>query len=567
MGLFGTLSQSSAALRVAELGLHVVGNNVANSNTPGYLRQELVQLPTEAVRVGGLLKGSGVRPGGIVQQIDQALFGRMQTASSDVQSSSRVTQGYSDLELVLNELGDRNLDNELTAFNASFHDLLNNPSNLSLRQLVVSHGERLADYMGELQGRVQDLAVEVNLEIPRVVDEVNKLTRKIAQLNFEIVELEGGRTLGSDASGLREQRYEALSDLAELIDIRIQEQDTGSVTVLVAGDYLVAEKDFREVAARQMDDSASDDQRLVIELVDTDSPLEVTSGKLAGIYHARDEVFNGFLETLDSFAADLARTVNTVHSQGQGARGFAQLRTAAAVDDSTAAIDAAGLDFAPSDGSFSIDLRDGEGKLIRQQRIDVRVAAGGAASTLESIAADIDQIDGIDASVDVDGFLTITAANADDQFTFGSDTSGFLAAAGLNTFFTGTTAAELRVNSVLTADASLLALSRGGPDNDTENLKELVDLIERPTDPLGGRSLREIQHATSAAVSHEVNLQRAIGQGLQSYHSALTSDHLSITGVNINEESIKMIGYQRAFQASARVVSTASDLLELLTML
>ena len=75
MSLFATIQTSANALQVSELGLQVVSNNVANANTPGYIRQELVQSTGPAVLVGGVLLGYGVRANGVIQKFDDFTAG------------------------------------------------------------------------------------------------------------------------------------------------------------------------------------------------------------------------------------------------------------------------------------------------------------------------------------------------------------------------------------------------------------------------------------------------------------------------------------------------------------
>ena len=95
MGLFGTIQQSSGALQAAQIGLQVVGNNIANANTPGYIRQQLEQSSAEAVRDGSLIKGHGVRPTGIVQMVDKALAERMFNAKTALAGSEALDKAYS----------------------------------------------------------------------------------------------------------------------------------------------------------------------------------------------------------------------------------------------------------------------------------------------------------------------------------------------------------------------------------------------------------------------------------------------------------------------------------------
>ena len=74
MSLFGILQLSGNALNAASLGLQVTGNNIANANTPGYLRQQLNLAPTEPQQLGGLSVGLGVSVTGITQQIAKVRF-------------------------------------------------------------------------------------------------------------------------------------------------------------------------------------------------------------------------------------------------------------------------------------------------------------------------------------------------------------------------------------------------------------------------------------------------------------------------------------------------------------
>ena len=60
-----------------QIGLQVTGNNIANANTPGYIRQETVYTPAPVQRIGGLVLGLGVEVDGIVQKIDKFVQDRL----------------------------------------------------------------------------------------------------------------------------------------------------------------------------------------------------------------------------------------------------------------------------------------------------------------------------------------------------------------------------------------------------------------------------------------------------------------------------------------------------------
>ena len=68
-------------------------------------------------------------------------------------------------------------------------------------------------------------------------------------------------------------------------------------------------------------------------------------------------------------------------------------------------------------------------------------------------------------------------------------------------------------------------------------------------------------------ITQDISLQRGKSDGLNNFYKALESQHLSVTGVNMDEEAIKMIFYQRMFQANSKLIKTSSEILELLVNL
>jgi flagellar hook-associated protein 1 FlgK len=281
---------------------------------------------------------------------------------------------------------------------------------------------------------------------------------------------------------------------------------------------------------------------------------------------ARDTVFGEYVESLDQTASALIRAVNEVHSQGQGRQGYSELLSSIAADTGVPLVDA-GLAWTPRNGTFDMSVVDDSGQVISNHRIAVRMLGQVSDSTIASIVAEIDAIDGITASVTSEGRVEILSDSPTAGFTFGQDTSGFLAAAGINTFFVGQSAVDIAVNDALKQDADFLAISSNGIGEDTDVLTKLIDIIDRPLDHLDGVSVRESYEDSIAGLGQKISLQESATEGLRNFYATLQSQHLAITGVNIDEESIRMISYQRAFQASSRVIATASEMLELLVTL
>ena len=562
MSLIGTIQQSAGALQAAQIGLQVVGNNIANANTSGYIRQELEQASASAVRDGGLIKGLGVRTTGIVQTIDKALVERMYQAKSALDGAEALQRAYSQLEEITTDLDNSGLSQQLSLFNNSLHELSAQPADRALREFVVLQGDTLASNIRRTHDAVLERRELWDGELANMTSKINDLSRRIAELNIQIAGIEGGGLIQSDATGLRDQRYRDLEELAGIVNINVQEQSSGTVSVFIGGDYLINSGNYREVYTAYNDKLKGTEVRII----ETDSPLQAKEGMLVGTMRARDSVFGEFVDTIDAMATGLIRSFNELHSQGQGRRGFSEV-TGFSRTEPVVPLTRAELPWSPKNGTFDISVVDDAGELVSTHRINVQMLDQIDDSTVSSIVADIDAIPGIQASVTSDGRVQIASESPVARFTFGEDTSGFLAAAGINSFFTGQNAANIGVNSQLLDDSDYLAISAGGIGADTEILNQLVDLVDKPLDTLDGRSVRETYEDTVATLGQQINLQTNATLGLKDFYATLQSQNLAITGVNIDEESIRMIAYQRSFQASSRVIAAASEMLELLVAL
>lgn len=561
MSLFGAIQQANSGLQAAQVGLQVVGNNIANANTPGYIRQRLELTPSVASREGRLLLGHGVLTTGVTQMIDKALAERLFAAGTAVAGGETLNKAYNQLEELVGTLDGGGIPGQLTLFNNALHDLTTQPADRSLRDFVVLQGDALARSIRTVHQQALDRQIEFNADLGGMAGEFNKQIARIAELNVQVSTVEGGGNLGSDASGLREQRYNAIEELSKFVDLNIQEQPSGAISVFVGGDYLVSEGNFRDVYTVYSE--AADG--LEVRIRQTDSALQSSGGKFGASVQARTEVFGSFLDDLDELATGLVRAMNEVHSQGQGRSGFDSVSGTNRGQAGVPLRDA-GLPFEPKNGTFEISVLDSEGKIASKTTISVRALNQVSDSTLDSIANDISAIDGLAASISSEGRLHINS-ESQVKFVFGEDTSGFLSATGINTFFVGSGASDIAVNEVIKNDSDFLAISKGGIGQDTDALTSLVDLVDQPLDSLNGLSVRGIFDANVASLGQRVNLQRSITEGSNDFYSTLQSQHLAITGVNIDEESIRLITFNRAFQASSRVISTASEMLEILTNL
>lgn len=562
MTLYSTLQLSKNALEAAQIGVQVTGNNIANANTPGYVRERLNLVPTPTQSYGGLLLGTGVRVDSITQQTDRLLEARLRSAGSDVANSEIQENTYNQLETILGTAGDGDLSSGLTSFFNRIQDVLNQPDSASVRNLVVLEGRKLTDQIKRIDSQARDLYADVNSQLSTVADEVNSKLAQVANLNLRIQEAEGGNVSKSDAVGLRDQRTTVLNDLAKVIDIRTQEQPAGDVSVYSNGDYLIFEGTYRPVESSNVIRDGLTTSLLRIK--ETEAPVASSSGKLAGLLSSRDEIVSGFLSKLNDLAKTLVGEFNKVYSMGQGQVGFSSVSAINAISNPNIPLDQAKLPFTPVNGSFEIQVKNSQSNQVTTKTITVDLNGLDEDTSLTSLASQIDAIDGISASVDSDGKLKISADSSNMTFSFASDTSGALAALGINTFFTGSTAQDLGINAKLQTSPQYFAASLGGAGNDAKNAERLASFLQTPLDGQSGLSIANVYDKLVSDVSDGSSRTKAAADGFRTFEKTLSGQYLAVTGVSIDEETVRLLTYQRMFQASARVITTINEMLNTL---
>jgi len=565
MSLFSSIQIANNALIAAQLGLQVTSNNVANANTPGYIRQELQLTPAPTQRYGGLLLGLGVNVTAVIQQTDRFLEERVHNAGSDLANSEAQESAYTQLESLIGELSDTDLSTSLDNFFNSIHDILNQPDSVSVRNLAVLQGRTLTDDIRRLDQRVREIRTDVNNQVASSADHINALLVEISKLNVQISIAEGGNTLPSDAVGLRDRRSQALGELSKIIDIQAVEQKTGDVSVFSGGDFLVFQGTYRAVKTVTHPDG--DLNAYDIRLAETDAPIASSSGKLAGLITARDSILGGFLEQFDNFTRNLSFEFNKLYTSGQGLVGLSDVTGEFTVEDTSAALDHAGLSYTPVNGSFQVLVRNQQTGLTTTTQVRVDLNGLDEDTSLEDLATELNNIDGISAVITPNRKLQIKGDSSLVTFGFANDTSGALAALGVNTFFTGDGAKNIGINSIVKDDPAKFAASGGGIAEDTAIAVQLANLLNAPLASLNGSNLAVQYDKVVGEVTQGSAVTKSVADGFRSFHGTLEGQLLAIQGVNIDEEAIKMISYQRAFQASARVVSTINELLETLVNL
>src|SRR5205807_608372 len=252
----------------------------------------------------------------------------------------------------------------------------------------------------------------------------------------QITAAEGG---AGSANGLRDQRDGYLKQLSQLMDIRTIEQPNGVVNVYAGSEPLVLNTDSRGVALKQ-DVSTGPNGNGVITFTpifkSNNGTLTATGGQIGALISVQQQT-NGAVDHIDSLAKGLIFELNKLHASGQGLQGFSTVTATNAAANANVALNdpASGLKFAANNGSFVVHLKQKSTGLETSTLVQVDLdGRGGNDTTLNSLAASLGAINGVNATV-TGGKLTVSAATSDVEISFSQDSSGTLAALGINNFF------------------------------------------------------------------------------------------------------------------------------------
>lgn len=566
MTLNSVIRTAEHSLEIFTAGIQVAGQNVSNANTPGYIREELNLVAGDSYRKGDLIFGTGVRAEGIVQQIDKFLETRIHAANGDVSASAAREAIYKQLEAEIRELGDSDLSTSLSNFLAAIHDVVNQPESAPLRQLMLQQGQQFAGDVANLRYRLDNLRARQTVAIDSLVKEANTLIQKIHNLNPQIVQLEAGGTIPSDAGALRSQRYDALNRLSQIIPIKFTERKDGSVEVFTNNDTLILGSMVQTLETIPAVDRGVQVQTVRLSKTHSLILQNATGGELKGIVDGRDQILGGFVDELDRYAAAVIGEFNRIHSSGEGLIGFDSVTATNAVDNTTAALNAAGLDFPPQHGSFQLKVTNKISGLTETTTINVDLDGIGSDTSLEDLRAALDAVDNVSATITPKGFLQIDAGS-DYELTFSGDTSGVLASLGINTFFTGHDSTTIGINPAVAADHRLLATGQGGGPSDSRNVELLADFNRTPLASLDGLGLTEFYEETVSSVAQQSASETAVTDGLRTFQQSLLNQREQFSGVSLDEEAVKVLQFQHSFQAAARLISTVDELFTTLLQL
>ncbi|MEO1656248.1 MAG: flagellar hook-associated protein FlgK [Pseudomonadota bacterium] len=295
-GLFSTQRQVSGA-----------SENIANANTPGYVRKE--------ARVSSLSAdgfGTGVTSDVVRSQVDSILLRDLRLeaanlATYDVRALSAARVG----DVIGTPEEERSLAAAFTDLENQFQALSGSPESQILQREVYYSAANLVQRFGDAEDAIQSARLEADNKIAEGVDIVNEALSSIEGLNGSISE---GIASGEDVSGLLDERDRQIDAIAEQIGIRTFTRSDGEVVITTTEGVTLLDGQAREL---QFTPSATITAAtppgllsgLTVDGFDiAPSPpagtQDLRTGSIAGYFFARDTDLVQYQERIDALAKE-----------------------------------------------------------------------------------------------------------------------------------------------------------------------------------------------------------------------------------------------------------------------
>jgi flagellar hook-associated protein 1 FlgK len=460
MGIGQIFSRGLDGLNVNQRGLAATSNNIANMNTKGYSRQEVVITANIAAQGGARVEAVEAITSPFVEL---QLFNSMNDFGTV--DGRRRTVGQ--IEAMFNESADNGLAKQMNEFFGSFAALSVDPSSSVLRQDVRDRAVAVSQRFNSLYEQVNQMRGDISLDISTKVDRVNALASQIAQINEQLV----GNTNEQQTLDLKGQRLSLLKDLSTEVNCSYFEQD-GTMQVAINGSLSLV--NGKNAGTLSLSNDLSTGGIMTVNLKLPGGPsastlnitTQVTGGRLGGALLDRNTTLNDRMDELDELAYNLVTEVNSLHSAGYGLDGTTGVNFFAPLASQSGAARNMAVD-----STILNDLR--------------RIAAAEQDPAVSGVG---------------DNRTALRLSELQNEKTMTSGSQTFLQ------FYQG------MVGSI--------GVTAGQVNRDFEIQANLVNQLE---------------------------IQRE-----------------SVSGVNLDEEGANIIRYQRAFQASSKLIMTADEMLETL---
>ncbi len=538
-GISGIFNIGRSSLFSNKKALEVTSHNIANMNTPGYARQEAILTTSPPRNSSPGQFGTGVQVKEVKRYIDRFVEQQITAGESKFGRFQAEEKLLRRIEATLSDAQGTGINQAFNNFFAALNDVANNPEDHSARVALIEQSKGLSQRIATTDRQFQEIQSDINAEVVSTLDDVNLLVKQITALNVEVKQAQFS---GQNANDLRDQRQGLVNELASKIDIRTLENDKGQMTIFVGGGKAIVEGELSGSLRGIF--SADNQGKVNVSFVSStgtvsDINSKLAGGSLQGLVNLRDTVVPGFTDTLDQLVAGVSNEVNQIHRAGFG------------LDGST------GNDFFSPLSPSATALSTNTGSAVVSVTVSTATALTFDAYDLSFAGSNLtlsNRDSGTSTTLAYSDPTTVTFEGLDVAIS-GAPVAGDLFSVSAHKGSAGKM-------SVLQTDPNRIAASStaaGAPGNN-DNALLLAAIQDKSISGLGSTTVQGFYSRLTGdigAQSATAGRNAAVETAIKSQLSNLREE---TSGVSLDEEMSNIIKFQRAFEASSRIITMADEL-------
>ena len=248
---FGSLYIGVSGLKSSQNALNTTANNLANVDTTGYVRQQVlfsdrnyITFDTTAA-ISKQQAGLGVQIADVLHTRDIFLDRSYRTESGRHAFYAATAEAASEVETYLQELEGEAFQDAVEDFWVSFQELSKAPDDNIYQNLVIQKAQLFISRGAAVYSGLQSYQYNINTQISDNIKTINDLGKTINELNNQIMKIEAADI--ETAMTLRDARDQALDELASLVEIDYHETENGIVRVNIEGVEFVDEVTYHKI--------------------------------------------------------------------------------------------------------------------------------------------------------------------------------------------------------------------------------------------------------------------------------------------------------------------------------
>lgn len=588
-----------SGLQANNNSLNTTANNLANVNTKGYVRQQVVSADrtynfvttNSATTTGQIGLGVSIQQINHVRDIFLDLQYRRESGREGFYEA--LNDSVYEIETQMGELDGVSFQSIFNKFKEAVSELAKIPDDSTYRSSLIENSITFIDRAQSIYNGLAEYQNSLNDKVISTVNRINEIGNQILDLNHKIAQIE---TAGVEtAMDLRDTRDSLIDELSGYCKITYTEDASGSMSVFIEGNQFVDNLSVCTMGVKTSEDETGfatpvwtniDNQEVFANTSNISTAKNNDIGSLKGLLIARGTVTPTYynMTTPDpanyeggtsdvNYIKDLKKYNEYVKSSATSTL----VSTMANVDKFVNSIvesindllcpDAKASDIVGADFAGRLDHdSDGDGVF------DSITVTGEDGSTYY-ISADTKLLDTKNASVGEDGtfgteLFSRTYCDRYKKVTDGTNT--YYIRNDVNTFGNKSlyTVNNISVNIKADQDTSLIPLRK----QDGSVNYDLADKISKLFDGEfltynGGNDTLTFQEFYEAMVDDVANtgtVYRSMYNNQKTLAASLDNQRQSVMSVSSDDELVNMVKYQQGYNAASRYINVVSDMLETL---